>query len=55
METMKIDFVFGFYLHLDMVNLFRSTYFVLMHVNSSSVTGFHSIYCPNVEVRVYDN
>jgi len=28
---------------------------VLMHVNSFSVTGFHSVYCPNVEVRVYDN
>ena len=31
---------------------------VLMHVNSSSVTGvtgFHSIYYSNVEVRVYDN
>jgi len=25
-----------------------------MRVNSFSLTGFHSIYCPNVEVRVYD-
>ena len=26
-----------------------------MHVNSFSVTAFYSIYCSNVEVRVYDN
>lgn len=25
-----------------------------MHVNSFSVIGFHSIYCPNVEVSAYD-
>jgi len=25
-----------------------------MHVNLFSVAGFHSIYCHNVEVRVYD-
>ncbi len=29
-------------------------YLVLMHVNSLSITGFHSFYYPNVEVRVYD-
>jgi len=28
---------------------------VLMHVNSFRITGYHSIYCPNVEVRMYDN
>ena len=34
--------------------LFRSAYLVLIHVNSFSVTGFHGVYCHNVEARVYD-